>query len=92
MKPTYDQAMRTEIRKRMSPPNRASVAEIARATAPASPARPSTALLSGAIGSYKADGSGHGILRSNKDLILAIGYYTWEQIPDQSLLIPKEAP
>ena len=32
MKPTYDQAMRTEIRQRMSPPNRESVAEIARAT------------------------------------------------------------
>ena len=32
MKPTYDQAMRTEIRQRMSPPNRESVAEISSAT------------------------------------------------------------
>ncbi|MBC1260797.1 helix-turn-helix domain-containing protein [Synechococcus sp. BSF8S] len=32
MKPIYDQAMRAEIRDRMSPPNRGSVAEIARST------------------------------------------------------------
>ena len=32
MKPTYDTAVRDAIRKRMSPPNRESVAEIARAT------------------------------------------------------------
>ena len=32
MKPTYDQAVRAEIRKRMSPPNRETVAEIARST------------------------------------------------------------
>ncbi|CAK6690144.1 transposase [Synechococcus sp. CBW1107] len=32
MKPIYDQAVRAEIRKRMSPPNRESVAEIARST------------------------------------------------------------
>jgi transposase-like protein len=32
MKPIYDQAVRAEIRKRMSPPNRETVAEIARST------------------------------------------------------------
>ncbi len=32
MKPIYDQAMRAEIRNRMSPPNRETVAEIARST------------------------------------------------------------
>ena len=32
MKPIYDQAVRAEIRNRMSPPNRQSVAEIARDT------------------------------------------------------------
>jgi transposase-like protein len=32
MKPIYDQAVRAEIRNRMSPPNRESVAEIARST------------------------------------------------------------
>lgn len=32
MKPIYDQAVRAEIRKRMSPPNRESVAAIARST------------------------------------------------------------
>ena len=32
MKPTYDQTVRDAIRKRMSPPNRESVAEIARST------------------------------------------------------------
>jgi transposase-like protein len=32
MKPTYDAAVRDAIRKRMSPPNRESVAEIARTT------------------------------------------------------------
>ena len=32
MKPIYDQAVRAEIRNRMSPPNRESVAQIARST------------------------------------------------------------
>ena len=32
MKPTYDTAVRDQVRQRMSPPNRESVAEIARAT------------------------------------------------------------
>jgi len=32
MKPIYDQAVRAEIRNRMSPPNRESVAQIARDT------------------------------------------------------------
>ena len=32
MKPTYDTAVRDQVRQRMSPPNRESVAEIARST------------------------------------------------------------
>ena len=32
MQPTYDAAVRDQVRQRMSPPNRESVAEIARST------------------------------------------------------------
>ena len=37
MKPTYDPAVRDQIRQRMSPPNRESVADIARSTGIAAP-------------------------------------------------------